>query len=672
MSEAISQEARLMSVSVTGQDPNTFMLQGFSGTEAISRPFSFQLELKSTHPAMDFTQIIGNTAIVTLKTRTESKPRYLNGYVARFAQSGSDLQYFHYHMEIVPWIWFLTRHADCRIFHNLTIPEIIQKVFEGFTAKTKGPVRADLQGSYSKQEYTVQYRETSLSFISRLMEHAGIYYYFEHDKNHHTMVLTDNSASASECPIQSSASHMVRTSGEMTEDIVASIHARREFKTGMYTSTDYNFETPSANMVAKETTVMSVGGNDPLEMFDYPGIHGSADEGRDISKIRMQEHEASHHTLRGSGNVRGFIPGFTFSLKEHPRKDMNDSYLLTELRHSATVGGSYQTGPGGTDAYSNQFTCIPASIPYRPPRVTPKPLIYGVQPAVVIGKAADTEDSGASDDGATGDGEEIWVDKYGRIIVRFPWDRAGACSCRVRVAQQWAGVKWGGIVIPRVGQEVLVSFLDGDPDRPIVIGCVYNAHQKVPYDLPENQTRSTFKTHSSKGGGDDNYNELRFEDKKGEEQVFIRGEKDLDTRIKNDSREWIGNNQSAIVKKDRMGKVEGDDHLDITGNLNQKAGQNISIQAGQNLYSKSGTNYAHEAGTAIHIKAGTTMVLEAGAQLSLKVGGNFIDIGPAGVTIFGTMVMINSGGSAGSGGGSSPTSPTAPDEADDGNKGTKM
>jgi type VI secretion system secreted protein VgrG len=405
----------------------------------------------------------------------------------------------------------------------------------------------------------------------------------------------------------------------------------------------------------------------------------------------MQEHEAAHHVLRGSGNVRGFVPGYTFSMTDHHRDDMNDSYLLIELRHSATVGGSYQTGGGGSDAYSNQFTCIPASIPYRPPRVTPKPLIYGVQPAVVIGKSDDTDDTTASDDGATGDGEEIWVDKYGRIIVRFPWDRVGACSCRVRVAQQWAGAGWGGMVIPRVGQEVLVSFLDGDPDRPIVIGCVYNATQKVPYDLPEYQTRSTFKSHSSTGGGDDNYNELRFEDKQGSEQVFIRGEKDYDTRIKNDSREWIGNNRSLMITKDQMEKVSGDVHLQVAGkhyekvtgdmhshvagNLNQKSDQTISIQAGQNLYEKSGQNYAHQAGQMIHLKAGMTVVIEAGTELSLVVGGNFIDINSSGISIFGTMVNINSGGSAGSGCGSSPTDPTDPkdpDEADDGSKGTKM
>jgi type VI secretion system secreted protein VgrG len=687
-----TQANRLISIKVDGQGDDDLLLQSFTCTESVSRLFSVQAEVLSQLPTVDFTAIIGQNATITLKTNDESNPRYFNGYVSRFAQSGSDLQFHHYHLEIVPWIWFLTRHADCRIYHNKTIPEIVQAVFDAFTAKTKGPVNPNLQGTYRKQEYVVQYRETSLNFISRLLEYAGIYYYFEHSETDHTLVLADTSGSATDCPIQASASHIVRNTDVMDEDYIASILARREFRTGKYTSTDYNFKTPSANLEAPEATVISVGGNDPLETFDYPGIHATKEEGRDISKIRMQEHEAAHHTLNGSGRVRGLIPGFTFTMKDHYRGDLNAAYFLTEVRHAATVGGTYLNDEGDTSSYTNQFTCIPKPIPYRPPRITPKPYVQGVETAIVIGKADDSDDSTASDDGASGSGEEIWVDKYGRIIVRFPWDRAGKCSCRVRVSQQWAGQGWGVITIPRVGQEVLVSFINGDPDRPIVTGCVYNAEQTVPYTLPDYQTRSTIKTHSSEGGGDDNYNELRFEDKTGGEQIFLRGEMDYDTRIKNDAREWIGNNQSIIIKKNRMEKVEGDesiqitgkraekvegdDNLNVIGNLNVKAAQNISIQAGQNLYEKSGQNFAHEAGMAIHLKAGMTMVLEAGVQLSLKAGSSFIDIGPEGIAISGTpMVMINSGGSAASGSGSSPTDPADPedpDEADDGSKGTKM
>jgi type VI secretion system secreted protein VgrG len=442
----------------------------------------------------------------------------------------------------------------------------------------------------------------------------------------------------------------------------------------------------------------------------------------------MQEHEAAHQILSGSGRVRALIPGYTFTIQNHYRSDVNDSFLLTEVQHAATVGGTYQSGEqGGGTSYTNQFTCIPKAVPYRPPRLTPKPLVHGPQTATVVGKTQDSLNSGDEDPGT--DGEEIWVDKYGRVIVLFPWDRAGQCSCWVRVSQEWAGQGWGSITIPRVGQEVIVSFLDGDPDRPIITGRVYNANQTVPYTLPANQTRSTFMTRSSKGGSASTYNELRFEDKMSSEQVFMRAQYDYDTQVLHDSREAIGNNLSLTVAKDQMESVGGDLHTqvtgsvfgtvekdvntnitggvvesvgkdvntaisgayvetvgkdsnsNITGNLNLKTGEAISIDAGTNLVESSGVAFSHNAGTSIDLKGGATVTIEAGATLTLVVGGNSIVISPAGVSIVGTMVMINSGGSAQSAncasptGPASPASPTAPnnpDQADDGSKGTKL
>jgi type VI secretion system secreted protein VgrG len=270
-------------------------------------------------------------------------------------------------------------------------------------------------------------------------------------------------------------------------------------------------------------------------------------------------------------------------------------------------------------------------------------------------------------------GEEIYSDEYGRVVVQFFWDRLGnndeKSTCWLRTSQPWAGKNWGSMWIPRIGQEVVVSFLEGDPDQPIITGRVYNADQTVPYKLPDNQTVSTFMSNSSKGGG--GYNEFRFEDKKGREQVYLQAEKDMDVRVKNDSRELVGNDRSLIVKKDQKEKISGDQHSNVVGNRLEKVGQGMSLQIGQDFNGKTGTKLAYEAGTEIHLKAGTTCVIEAGVQLSLKVGGNFVDIGPAGVTIQGTMVMINSGGAAGSGTGSSPQAPKDPDEADSGKKFTK-
>jgi type VI secretion system secreted protein VgrG len=655
-----SQQERLIALTTPlGED--ALLLAGFSGREAISRLFSFQLDLLSEKGSIDFASIIGKKVTIRV-TQSDKTERYFNGIVSHFAQSGADTRFTRYQMQVVPWTWLLTRYADCKIFHNKTVQEIVEQVFKdrGLTDYT---IR--LNGSYSPIEYCVQYRETDFNFISRLMEQNGIFYFFQHQEESHTMVIADSASAHKPCPGQETAGYNLVSGGIDEEDVIHSWNLEQELRSGKYTLNDYNFKTPSANLIATEPSVIDVGGNSGFELFDYPGEYAVRGDGTAFAKIRMQEEEASHLVAHGSSVCRAFTSGYKFSLKDHYQDTINVSYVLTEVQHSASVAETYtMSSGGGGESYSNDFTCIPETVLFRPARLTPKPFVQGPQTAVVVGK------SDASDGG--GSGEEIWVDKYGRVIVLFPWDRVNKYSCWVRVSQDWAGQSWGGITIPRVGQEVLVSFLEGDPDRPIITGRVYNADQTVPYTLPDYQTRSTFKTRSSKGGGADNYNELRFEDKKGDEQVFLRGEKDFDTRMKNDIREWAGNNRSLIVTQDQMEKAGGDLHSQVTGNVNQKVGQNLSLQVGQNLYEKSGMNFAHEAGQVIHLKAGMTVVLEAGVELTLKVGGNFIDINPAGVTIVGTMVMINSGGAAGSGCGSSPTSPKDPDQADDGSKGGKM
>jgi type VI secretion system secreted protein VgrG len=720
-----TQENRLISLTTPLGD-DKLLLAGFSGHEAISRLFSFHLDLLAdkTDPAFKeiaFSDIIGKSVTITIN-QSDDTPRYFNGLVSRFAQSGGDVAFQRYQMEVVPWTWMLTRYADCKIFHNKTVGEIIQKVFSD---RSFTDFKVSLSASYTPLEYCVQYRETDFNFISRLMEQNGIFYFFEHQDGKHTMVIADSSSIHQACPEFDSAGYNLAGGGIDSEDVVNSWNLEQELRSGIYTLTDYYFETPSASLVASESTVYEVGGNSSFELFDFPGDYTTRTDGTSFAKLRMQEEEAGHLVARGSSVCRYFATGYKFDLKDHPQDDMNDTYVLTEIQHIASASGSYSgaSGDRGQDSYSNHFTCIPAAVLFRPARLTPKPFVQGPQTAVVV------DQNPASEDNSDDSGNEIWVDKYGRVVVQFPWDRKKGCSCWVRVSQEWAGQGYGSMAIPRVGQEVLVSFLEGDPDRPIITGRVYNATQTVPYALPDNQTRSTFMTRSSKDGSSSTYNELRFEDKKGEEQVFLRAQYDQDNRVLNDSREWIGNNRSLVVTKDQMESVGGDRHEQITGknivkigddrqenlganetvtiggnrnetvsgnhvetisgdlnsnvsgNLNQKVGSTLSIQAGANTYGKSGANFAHEAEASIHLKAGATLVLEAAVEICLKVGGNFITINPSTVSVVGTMVMINSGGAAGSGCGSSPadptspespTSPTAPDKADDGSKGTKM
>jgi type VI secretion system secreted protein VgrG len=673
---AYTQDERFIAISSPlGKD--VLLLQGFSGREAISRLFHFSADLLSENNSIAAKDIVGKQVTISMKVTRDTK-RYWNGRVSRFNFVGRDVRFSHYRAEIVPWCWFLTRTADCKIFQQKNIPGILKNTWDNFGFRD---YQDKTQTSYPQREFVVQYRETAFNFVSRLMEECGIFYFFEHDKNIHRLIFADRPQVHKNCSPQSKVRFNISGGAVLDdEDSVLTWDAEEELRPGKYALDDYNFETPKTSLLSQVTTVDKVADNTSFEIFDYPGIYLEKDQGNAIVKVRMEEEESVFQVMTGSGHCRSFASGYKFSVSEQSRSDLNGEYLLTEVSHSATVGQSYYASQGGShEGYSNHFTCIPAAVPFRPQRLTPKPVVQGPQTAVVVGPS----------------GEEIYTDKYGRVKVQFFWDRLGNhdenSSCWVRVSQPWAGKNWGAINIPRIGQEVIVEFLEGDPDRPIITGRVYNAEQMPPYTLPDNMSRTTFMSRSTKGGSSSNYNELRYEDMKDNEQLFMHAEKDMDVRVKNDSREYIANNRSLIVKADQMEKVEGDLHsqvtgdrsekvsgdasLNVLGNRNEKVGQNLSIQIGQNLQEKSGMNYAHEAGMEIHLKAGMNVVIEAGLELTIQASGGFINIGPAGVTIQGIMVLINSGGAAGSGSPSNPTDPKDPkdpDEADDGSKGTKM
>jgi type VI secretion system secreted protein VgrG len=650
-----TQENRFIAISTPlGQD--VLLLESFRGEEGISRLFRFELNLGSENSSIDFSSIIGQRVTIRI-TLYDGSNRYINGFVSRFSQAGGDRQFARYQMEVVPWLWFLTRHADCRIFQSKTIPEIIEQVFKdrGYT-----DFKNNLTQTYEQREYCVQYRESDFQFVSRLMEEYGIFYYFEHEESKHMLVLADSPSACQSCPNQSSARFNAAGGGLDSEDVVDKWDLSLDLRSGKYSMTDYNFEIPSTNLMKNEETVMSYAGNSKLEIYDYPGKYETTSQGGNLAKIRMEEEEAAVKIGHGRSGCRAFVSGYKFNLTDFPISSMNAPYLLTTVRHEATIGPGYSSGELVAEAYFNQFICIPAGVPFRPPRVTPKPVVPGAQTAVVVGKS----------------GEEIWVDQYGRVKVQFFWDRVGQkdenSSCWIRVSQAWAGKNWGAMWIPRIGQEVIVEFLEGDPDRPIITGRVYNADQVVPYTLPDYSTRSTFLSRSSKEGGKDNFNEIRFEDKKGSEQIFINAEKDMDLRVEKESREFVGANRHLIVKEDQKEKVSGALHSDIGKSFNQKVGMSMSLQVGEALNQKTGTTYAHQAGEIIHLKAGMNVVIESGVELTIKAGPAFINLGPSGIAISGPMVLINSGGSAGSGPGANPESPQAPDTADDGSKGTKL
>jgi type VI secretion system secreted protein VgrG len=618
---AYTQEARLIAID-TPLGKDALLLQGFTGQEGMSQLFRYQLDLLSDNPAIPFRRIIGQRVTIRIGL-TNDEERYINGFVSRFAQSGGDERFTHYQAEVVPWLWFLTRTADCRIFQNMTVPDIIVKICKdlGFS-----DIKNQLAGSFEPRDYCVQYRETDFNFVARLMEQYGIFYFFKHEKDKHTLVLANSATAHQPCPEQPYARFDYSGGAMLEEDIVTSWHVEQELRPGKYAMTDYNFETPSTSLAVNVSSIVTVDSNHTYEIYDYPGEYPRKGQGEDLVKVRMEEEEASHLVAHGASTCRAFLPGYRFELEGHSNQDLNKAYVLTEVRHVASVGDSYVTGAGAEERYSNTFTCICHDVPYRPSRITPKPIVQGPQTAVVVGKA----------------GEEIWTDKYGRIKVQFHWDREGKqdenSSCWIRVSHPWAGKGWGAVAIPRIGQEVIVDFLEGDPDQPIITGRVYNAELMPPYELPANQTQSGIKSRSSKGGDTANFNEIRFEDKKGSEEVYIHAEKDENIVVEHDKTESVGhdetlsvehdrnktvkNNQSETVKVNKTIVVGGNHTESITGDMTQTVSsskmETIALAKALTI----GGAYQVSVGAAMNETVVGTKTEEVGAFKGEGVGGS--------------------------------------------------
>ncbi len=643
---------------------DALLLESFTGTERVSTPFRFLLKVLSYDPNIDMKGLLNKPAVLAIGL-SDNTERYIHGNINRMKllEFGTD-GYAAYELEMVPWLWFLNLFSDCRIFQNMSVPDIVQKVFKdrGFS-----DFKLQTQGTYTEREYCVQYRETDLNFVSRLMEEEGIFYFFEHSDDKHTLVLGDQPSAFPTCPNQAEARFLPAQGGVLEEDIVHTLEAEFRVEIGTASLTDYNFEKPSVSLLS------TLSGESKGEDYDFPGKYKTRDEGDHYARVRLEEKEVGLTTVRGGSNCLGFECGSSFTLADHYRDEANQEYTLTALEHRGQ-NTSYRAGNPDPFEYTSRFEAIPATVKYRPARLARKPSIQGTQTAVVVGKS----------------GEEIWPDKYGRVKVQFFWDRQGVkdenSSCWIRVAQAWAGKQWGAVYTPRIGQEVIVSFLEGDPDRPIITGSVYNADQMPPYTLPDEKTKSALKSMSSKGGG--GFNEIRFEDKKGSEQVFLHGEKDIDIRIKNDRKEWIGRDRHLIVTRDKFEQVQRDEHIEITRDQIEKIGRDHHVEiAGKSAMKITGSNSLNVTGDVIeefkgnhssqvtqnlYLKA-MQIVIEASMGLTLKVGGNFITIDPSGVAIKGMpMVQINSGGAALSGSpGSlvSPLSPTDPLAADVANPG---
>lgn len=574
---ALMQATRAISISTPlGRD--VLLFQRMTATESLGQLFEYEIDLLSERQDLALDQILGKKITVSLEL-PGGRSRYFNGFVCRFAFLGIHDRFAAYRAVVRPFLWFLTRTADCRIFQEKTAPEIVKQVLrdQGFT-----DIEDNLSGSYRTLPYCVQYRETDFNFISRLMEQEGIYYYFRHDPDKHMLVLAD-----------SASGHAPAAGYERIPYFPPDVHDRRErdhiydwtvaqeIQSGAYALNDFNFEKPRASLraTAKQAQGHPYGS---LELYDYPGEYQESGEGDAYAGVRMQEVAAQYERKHGESNARGLLVGALFQLENFHRREQNREYLIVSATHSLE-SDDYRSADqaAGGDIYRCAFTAIDSRQPFRPPRVTPKPVVQGPQTAIVTGPP----------------GDEIHTDKYGRVKVQFHWDREGKrdenSSCWVRVAQVWAGKSWGGMNIPRIGQEVIVEFLEGDPDRPIVTGRVYNADNMPPYGLPGEATKSTLKSNSSKGGG--GFNEIRMEDKKGGEEFFVHAQKDM----------------SRIVLNDE------DDRVD--GARKRKVGKNETVDIGQDQTVKIGKNLLIEAGMQITLKCGlSTIVLKKDGTITVK------------------------------------------------------
>ena len=554
----LTQDNRPFSIT-TPLGKDVLMLESFEGTEGVSRLFSFQMVLVSeVNPAIAYDDIVGKNVTITIQH--PGGPRFINGIVRRFANARSTPAVTGYFAEIVPWLWMLTQTADCRIFQNLSVPDIIKKVFTdlGFT-----DVKLELRGSYPPREYCVQYRETDFNFVSRLMEQYGIFYFFQHGDGKHTLVLADTPSGCPTCKPDGARFDYSAGAPVLPDDVVNYFSKEQALRPGKYSLTDYNYLTPRDSLAVN---VDSIAPN-KFEVYDYPGEYAKRGEGEGLVKLRIQEEEAGRQVAKGNSGCRQFTPGHTFRLTGHTRKDLNDTYLLLSVSHLGSE--TYRSAAADGEAmYQNDFTCIPLAVPYRPARITPRPVIQGSQTAEVVGVK----------------GEEIYTDKYGRVKVQFHWDREGKkdenSSCWIRVSHPWAGKGWGSVSIPRIGQEVIVDFLEGDPDQPIITGRVYNGEQMPPYTLPAGGVVSGVKSNSTKGGG--GYNEIALDDTKGKELIRIHGQYDKVEQIEHDRIETIGNNETITIGNNRTENVGKNEKISIGGNRSENVDGNETVSIAGN------------------------------------------------------------------------------------------
>lgn len=606
-----------MSRTITLKAPATkekFLLGKLTMREELGRLFSAELELLSAAGDQDFNALLGKDITVTLDMEEHGK-KFYHGYIAEVSQAPASGRFYGYRVRLVPWLWFLTLAGDCRIYQNLTAPEIIEKILRemGLT-----DFSLKLQHTYRRRDICIQYRETHWQFISRLMEQEGIYFFTEHQAGKHRVTFVDAITGHPKIPAYQPIEFHDEAGRGTRDERVQTWSLASSLKTGKVTLKDFDYlKSKTKHKYDHATTAKHA--RSTYERYDYPGDFTTEKElgkvpiyGKQYAQVAQEAFDAGQQRISASGDAAHLYAGGLFKLSEHPRKDQNAEYLVVACTHEL-ITPEYESGKTNKGLeFRCAFEALPSRTPFRLEQTTAHPAIAGTQTAIVCGPP----------------GEEIWTDEHGRIKLQFHWDRLGKddqnSSCWVRVAQIWAGKSWGAQFLPRVGHEVVVSFVEGDPDRPLVIGSVYNDVNPVPYTLPANKTQSGIKSRSSKFGGMTDFNELRFEDKKGMEEVHLQAQKDYTELVKHDSTREVDNNETVTIKVNYTHHTGANEKRTVMGN------RDVSV-TGNESYSITGNET---------IKTMATMTLEALVSITIKCGASSIELTPASINIKAPMVTV--------------------------------
>ncbi len=646
---------------ITPLGPKALIFHEMEGQESLSTLFDFTVTLVSEQLGIAPKALLGKPISVSVETEHSGPKRYLNGICTRFALTGRHKLFHIYTAQLKPWLWLATRRSDSKIFQQKKVPDIIESVL----GKYNFPIKLKLSGSYRVWDYCVQYHETDYQFVSRLMEHEGIYYYFEHSAGTHTLVLCDGISSHQALAPRSAVNYFgIDATTDAREEHFHTWRPREEIDPGEYLSDDYDFSKPKAELTTKNKAPKGHA-NDAWERYSWPGGYTEVSDGEFYARTRREALQSEQTRATGEGNLRSLAPGYLMSLARCPRAEQNTEHLIVGITY-ALKSNTHGMGAVATDGVECIFNTLtqPSSVPYRPQLLTPKPKSQGPQVAIVVGPP----------------GEEIYTDKYGRVKVQFPWDRYGQnnenSSCWMRVSHPWAGSNYGAIHIPRIGQEVIVDHVDGDPDYPIITGRVYNADQMPPWSLPDNKTQSGFLTRSSKGGapgagmkatpGDTNA--IRFEDKKNEEQLWLHAQKDQLTEVENDEDKWVGRDRRKTIDRDELNhiqrdrtetvdrnetitihgwrdeEVDGNETITIHSNRKERVDHNETISIGDNRDETVGKSETTKIGINKSDKIGKNWSLKTAKMKTETIGiANIETVGMARMTNIGMGLSVNVG-----------------------------